>query len=175
MGEQSRIKFNPVTKEIEIEGSEKFVKTYFDKIQSMLSGTQEAVAAAPVMTKPAKASKEGKPSKEEAIKEKPVRKARQSKKNPVVAEPVIEQLAKKIRQSKKAQKVAKEEIIAAKSKRGDMSKAVLALIMDSPEGITTTELEEKTGLKDRQIWAIISYTKKAGKIKQVKRGVYVGV
>ena len=30
------------------------------------------------------------------------------------------------------------------------------------------------GLKDRQIWAIISYAKKAGKIKQVKRGVYVG-
>jgi len=56
-----------------------------------------------------------------------------------------------------------------------MSKAVLALILDSPEGITTTELEGKTGLKDRQIWAIISYAKKAGKIKQAKRGVYVGV
>jgi len=56
-----------------------------------------------------------------------------------------------------------------------MSKAVLTLILDSPEGITTTELEGKTGLKDRQIWAIISYAKKAGKIKQAKRGVYVGV
>jgi len=91
----------------------------------------------------------------------------------MVAGPVIEQLAKK-RQSKKAQKVAKEEVLAAISKRGDMSKAVLALILDSPEGINTTELEEKTGLKDRQIWAITSYAKKAGKIKQSKRGVYVG-
>jgi hypothetical protein len=155
MDGQSRIKFNPVTKEIEIEGSEKFVKTYFDKIQAMLSGTQEAVAAAP-------------------IKEKPIRKARQSKKTPEVAEPVIEQLAKKIRQSKKAQKVAKEEVLAGKSKRGDMSKAVLALILDSPEGISTTELEEKTGLKDRQIWAVVANAKKAGKIKQAKHGVYVG-
>jgi len=58
MGEQSRIKFNPVTKEIEIEGSEKFVKTYFDKIQAMLSGKEEAVVAEPVIPKPTKASKE---------------------------------------------------------------------------------------------------------------------
>jgi hypothetical protein len=139
MAGQSRIKFNPVTKEIEIEGSEKFVKTYFDKLQAMLSGTQDAVAAVPV--------------KEQAIKEKPV---------------------KKMRRSKKAQKVAKEEVVTVKGKRGKISKTVLALIQDSSEGITTTELEEKTGLKDRQIWAVISYAKKAGKIKQAKRGVYVG-
>jgi len=173
MGGQSRIKFNPVTKEIEIEGSESFVGTYFDKIQAMLPGKEEAVAVAPVILKPTKAIKE-KATKEKAAKEKPLKKSRQSKKAPVMVEPVIEQLAKKIRQSKKVQKVAKEEVIAAISKRGDMSKAVLALILDSPEGITTTELEEKTGLKDRQIWAIISYAKKAGTIKQAKRGVYVG-
>jgi len=144
MGGQSRIKFNPVTKEIEIEGSESFVKTYFDKIQAMLSGKEEAVAAAPIKETAVE---------EKALDEKPV---------------------KKIRQSKKALRVAKEEVSAVKGKRGDMSKAVLALILDSPEGITTTELEEKTGLKDRQIWAVISYAKKAGKIKQAKRGVYVG-
>jgi len=173
MGGQSRIKFNPVTKEIEIEGSEKFVKTYFDKLQSMLSGTQEAVAAVPVKTKQIKTIKE-KPVKVKAVKEKPLRQKRQSKKTPVVTEPVIEQLAKKIRQSKRAQKVAKEEAIKVKGKRGDMSKTVLALIQDSPEGITTAELEKKTGLKDIQIWAVISNAKKAGKIKQAKRGVYVG-
>jgi len=176
MGEQSRIKFNPVTKEIEIEGSEKFVGIYFDKIQAMLAGTQEVVAAAPVKPKPIKALKEKpvKPVKEKVIKEKPVRKTRQSKKTPVVAEPVIEQLAKKIRQSKKAQKVAKEGVPELKGKRGNMSKTVLALILDSPEGISTTELEEKTSLKDRQIWAIVANAKKAGKIKQAKHGVYVG-
>ena len=38
MSEQSRIRFNPMTKEIEIEGSEAFVKTYFDKLQAMMSG-----------------------------------------------------------------------------------------------------------------------------------------
>ena len=35
----SRIRFNPVNKEIEVEGSEKFVKTYFRKIQAMLYGS----------------------------------------------------------------------------------------------------------------------------------------
>jgi predicted Rossmann fold nucleotide-binding protein DprA/Smf involved in DNA uptake len=33
MTSQSRIKFNPATKEFEIEGTEAFVKKYFDKIQ----------------------------------------------------------------------------------------------------------------------------------------------
>ena len=41
MNEQSRIRFNPVTKEIEIEGSEAFVKTYFNKLQAMMSGVTE--------------------------------------------------------------------------------------------------------------------------------------
>jgi len=169
MGEQSRIKFNPVTKEIEIEGSEQFVKTYFDKIQSMLSGAQEAVAVAPIKEIPVEEKAlEGKP-----VKERPVKKGRRSKKAPVVAEPIIEQLAKKIRQSKKAQKVLKEEKLVKEPKRGDMSKAVLSLIQDSPEGITTTELKEKTGLTGRQIWSVIPGAKKRGKIKQAKRGVYI--
>jgi hypothetical protein len=66
MTDSSRIKFNPVTKEIEIEGSEKFVKTYFDKIQKMLSGSQEVASTkAPVKEKPIKekAAKKGRPSK----------------------------------------------------------------------------------------------------------------
>lgn len=37
MADTSRIKFNPVTREIEIEGTERFVKTYFDKVQKLLA------------------------------------------------------------------------------------------------------------------------------------------
>ena len=58
MKENSRIRFNPGTKEIEIEGSEEFVKTYFNKLQAMISGTPEIktkeskpVKAAPVKAK----------------------------------------------------------------------------------------------------------------------------
>ena len=38
MTEKYRVKFNPGTKEIEIEGSESFVTATFDKLQAMLSG-----------------------------------------------------------------------------------------------------------------------------------------
>jgi uncharacterized membrane protein len=37
MVEKSRIRFNPVTREIEIEGSEKFVRVYFGKVQKLFS------------------------------------------------------------------------------------------------------------------------------------------
>ena len=37
MKENSRIRFNPVTGEIEVEGSEKFVKAYFQRLQELLS------------------------------------------------------------------------------------------------------------------------------------------
>jgi DNA invertase Pin-like site-specific DNA recombinase len=38
MKKKSRIRFNPVTKEIEVAGTEKFVKTYFGKLQAMILG-----------------------------------------------------------------------------------------------------------------------------------------
>jgi hypothetical protein len=61
MKENFRIRFNPVTKEIEVEGSETFVKTYFNKLQAMISGAPEAVAEGPkaAKTAPANAGKRG--------------------------------------------------------------------------------------------------------------------
>ena len=68
MADQSRIKFNPVTKEIEIEGSEQFVKTYFDKVQAMLVGKRKAIAEAPIEEKPAKKARASKKRQTEAMK-----------------------------------------------------------------------------------------------------------
>ncbi len=51
MTSQSRIKFNPATREFEIEGTEAFVKKYFDKIQELF-GSEEV--------KPVKVVKKGK-------------------------------------------------------------------------------------------------------------------
>ena len=138
MDGQARIKFNPITKEIEVEGSEQFVKIYFDKIQSMLSGKEDAVPEAPVKEEKAP---EGKPAK--------------------------------IRQSKKSPIAINEVNVTKQIKKGGMSRTVLALIRDSKEGLTTTELKEKTGLTDKQIRPIVSSAKKTGKIKLLKPGVYV--
>ena len=56
MRENSRIRFNPVTKEIEIEGSESFVKIYFKKLQVMVFGLTEKTVAAKKEPKPVKGS-----------------------------------------------------------------------------------------------------------------------
>ena len=50
-----RIMFNPVTKEIEVEGTERFVKIYFDKLQGLVSGSAEKKAVIKKEPKPAKA------------------------------------------------------------------------------------------------------------------------
>ena len=58
MKSNSRIRFNPVTKEIEVAGTEKFVKTYFKKLQAMMSGSPaKTVAIKGKVTKKAKVAK----------------------------------------------------------------------------------------------------------------------
>ena len=127
MIENSRVKFNPVTKEIEIEGSESFVTATFDKLQAMLSGA-------------------------------PVKKVPLKKETKVAG----------TRPEKKA------SLVATGTKRGALSEAVLTLIHGSSEGITMSELKEKTGMKDSQIRNVLSSVIRQGKIRTVKRGVYIG-
>jgi uncharacterized membrane protein len=58
MKNNSRIRFNPVTKEIEVAGTEKFVKTYFKKLQAMMSGSPaKTVAIKGKVVKKAKSAK----------------------------------------------------------------------------------------------------------------------
>lgn len=157
MKNNSRIKFNPGTKEIEIEGNEEFVKTYFDKLQAMLSGpTKERVKRAPVVkTAPAE-----KAEKKPNVKVSPVPKAPKTPK------------ALKARPPQKVKKATKKE---PRVKRVTNIDKIVSLIQGSAEGITTSALKEKTGLVESQIWPIIASAKKKGKIKQAKRGVYVAV
>jgi hypothetical protein len=142
MKANSRIRFNPVTKEIEIEGSESFVKIYFRKIQEMVSGTAEKTVTA---------KKEPK-----AIKAAPAKKA-----------------GKKVKAAKAGPaKKAKKE---AGVKRVTNIDTVVGLIQSSTEGISTSELKEKTELAESQIWNIVTRASKLGKIKKVKRGLYGAV
>ena len=73
MKEKSRIRFNPGTKEIEIEGSEEFVKTYFGKLQGMISGGPEKTVKEPkaVKVRPVKKTKK----EPKAAKSRPAKKA----------------------------------------------------------------------------------------------------
>ena len=152
MKTDARIRFNPVTKEIEIEGSEEFVKAYFNKIQKMISGTPSKTVREPKAVKAAPEKKaEKKPKAVKAI--------------PAIKEPK----AAKPRPAKKVKKTAKKKSRAKKVTNIDK---VIALIKGSAEGISTAQLKEKTGLAESQIWNIINRVSKLGKVKKVKRGVY---
>ena len=61
MAQTSRIRFNPATREVEIEGTETFVKSYFAKIQNLLSELQKTAEEKPTARPsraPRKAAKE---------------------------------------------------------------------------------------------------------------------
>ena len=77
MKDRSRIRFNPVTKDIEIEGSEEFVKVYFNKIQEMILDSKEIVEE-PRIEKVRPVEKARKEPK--AVKARPPKKSRKAKK-----------------------------------------------------------------------------------------------
>ena len=94
------------------------------------------------------------------------------KEKPVKEKPAKKEKVKKAPKAKKSKKVEKYVKPIEKGKRGEIFNAVLAIIVKSPEGITTAELAEKSGLTDKQIWPVISRAEKMGKVKKAKRGLY---
>ncbi len=53
--------------------------------------------------------------------------------------------------------------------------AVMGVIRASKKGVSVVQIMEQTGLKKGQIWPTISRAKRQGKVKIVKKGIYVGV
>ena len=153
MKNNSRIRFNPVAKEIEIEGSESFVKTTLDRLLVMISGPAQKTVTIKRQPKAVKAAPEKKAEKPRMAKAPRVSKA---KKTPKAVKPTI---AKRVKKTGK--KITNID-------------AVVGLIHGAPEGISTAELKTKTGLNERQIWSIVNRASKEGKIRKVKRGVYGG-
>ncbi len=150
MGGNYRIKFNPSTMEIEIEGSQAFVETYFDKIQSLILSVAEEVREKPAVKK-ARTPKKAKAAKA-AKRGKAVRGAKAEK-------------------ARKAASGRKRD--GGRRVRGaSNTDKVLELIRENPDGIGTSELKEKSGLSEQQIWGVIYAAEKRGKVRKVKRGVY---
>ena len=161
MKKNSRIRFNPVTKEIEVEGTEEFVKTYFDKLKAMISGPSQETVTIEKELKAVKAVPKKKAAKKSMSAKAP--RVNKAKRTPKAVKPAI---AKKVRKTGKK---------APGEKRVTNIDAVVSFIQGAPEGISTAELKEKTGLSERQIWSIVNRATKQGKIRQAKRGVYGGV
>jgi len=148
MGKASTyLRFNPDTREIELEGSEEFVKTYFDKLQQML---------------PQSPSEVGK--RLEATTILSVKKATAKRKAKVEA-PVPQKVVK----------VASNKAVPKKPKKVSQIDKVVDLVQESETGMTIADLQDKTGMTKKQIHAITSRAARLGRIKTTKRGVYVPV
>lgn len=93
------------------------------------------------------------------VKSKPVKKAVKPKK--AVKKPAVKKTAKKP--------------IASKVARGSVTDAIMGVIQANSEGVNTGQIMEQTGLNKMQVWGTINRAKKEGKVKTVKRGIYVGV
>jgi len=78
MKDRSRIRFNPVTEDIEIEGSEEFVRVYFNKIQEMILGLSKEIVEEPRIEKVRTVEKAKQEPK--AVKARPPKKSRKAKK-----------------------------------------------------------------------------------------------
>ena len=161
MAERSRVRFNPVAKEIEVEGSELFVKTTLDRLLAMIPGAVKEkvkVKRAPKAVKAVPAKKAGK--KPKVVKATRVKKAKEAPKA------IKSAIAKKIKKTGKK---------ATGEKKVTKIDTIVSLIQGAPEGISTAELKGKTGFAETQIWGIVNHATKLGKIRKVKRGVYGGV
>jgi len=147
MAKTSYLRFNPDIREIEIEGSEEFIKTYFDKLQQMLPPTPSEVKNEPeaAITSPAKRTKI---------------------KTTVKAETLA---------PKKVVKVAGNKAVVKKSKKVSLINRVVGLVNESGTGTTLADLRDKTGMAPKQINALASRAARLGRIKATKRGVYVPV
>lgn len=93
------------------------------------------------------------------VKSKPVKKAAKPKK--AVKKPAAKKTIKKPTKSRAA--------------KGAVTDVIMGVIQANSEGVNTDQIMEQTGLNKRQVWGTINRAKKEGKVKTVKRGIYVGV
>ncbi len=74
---------------------------------------------------------------------------------------------------KKAAQKALKKSVSNKAKTPTAVDTVLAIINKSKKGVNTATLMEKTGYDQKKIANLVYKLKKQGKIKSVKKGVYL--
>jgi len=149
------IKFNYLTKEIELKGSESFIESNFDKIQDLLVESF-------------------------GVKRKMVSRMTKAKQEPILAVKV-----KEYQEDAEPKPSFPELSHELKAKRPPLRKyirkegipgherIVVEIIEKKPAELSLASLKEKFGLSDSKIGGIIRDAEKFGKIKRVMNGSYV--
>ena len=73
----------------------------------------------------------------------------------------------------KAPAKAVKKRIVKKAAKATASDTVLKIIQKRKRGITTAEIKQKTGFKEKKIWDIVNRAKRQGKVKSLSKGVYI--
>jgi uncharacterized membrane protein len=95
--------------------------------------------------------------------------AQKPKAKTVKKKPVKKTVAKKVAAKKRAVK----KVAAKKPAKLTITDTVLAIIRKSKKGVNTAALMKKTGFSEKQIHNNVYKLKKRGKVKTVKKGVYL--
>jgi len=131
--------------------SSEAVLSFMSNALKGLSGELEKLIGAVAKSEPLKRAK--KPKKKVAAKAKP-------RKKPA---------AKKV----VARKPKRKKIRAKKTKKVTDTSQVLNIIKSHKKGVDVPKLKKKTGFADSKIRVIVYRASKEGKIKRVRRGVYI--
>jgi hypothetical protein len=163
MARTSYLRFNPDTREIELEGSEAFIKAYFDKLQQKLP-------TAPGGQKRGSGALEILPAKKARVKTTVKAAIEIPAPKKVVTAKAKTKTKAEIPTPKKVVKAVSKKTTARKPKEASLIDKIVGLVQGSETGITTDELKDKTGMTAKQIWSITSRAVKLQKIRTTKRG-----
>ena len=164
------IKFNYLTKEIELKGSESFIESNFDKIQDLL--VESFGVKRKMVSRMTKAKQEPilavkvKESQEDAeIKRHELPEGHQLSPSP---KPSFPELSHEL----KAKRPPLRKYIRKEGIPGH-ERIVVEIVEKKPAELSLASLKEKFGLSDSKIGGIIRDAEKFGKIKRVMNGSYV--
>ena len=166
----SSIKFNYLTKEIELEGSESFIESNFDKIQDLMmnsfgvKGEMESrmteIKQEPILDVKVNESQADAKIKGHEISE-------VSQLSPATKSPIPE-FFNEVRMSRPPVRKYIRKVGMPGQER-----IVVEVAEQKPKAISLESLKEKFGLSDSKIGGIIRDAEKFGKIKRVMNGSYV--
>jgi hypothetical protein len=166
----SSIKFNYLTKEIEMKGSESFIESNFNKIQDLLIesfGVKKKMTSR--RTKENKETISGVKLQESQTSVATIRPSSASQISQATVSPVLDNSHELKAKRPPLRKYIRKEGIPGHQK------TVVEIVEQKPREISIASLREKFGLSESKIGGIIRDAEKLGKLKRVMNGSYVWI
>jgi hypothetical protein len=164
------MKFNFLTREIEMEGTEAFVESNFTMIQNLLVesyGVKEKMPSRKTKTRPNQ-----EPMPFVKLEESQTETAKPGPSKTLSTLPATEPSVPEISRDSRAARPPLRKYIRRESILGH-ERTVVEVAGQKPKEISITSLKEKFGLSESKIEGIIRDAEKLGKVRKVMNGSYV--